>query len=154
MSEAEVVEQLVNFTNILLAGVSVLFTVVSAYIAALNYFIGSANLVARVGAFLFLSLILGLLMFVMMGAQYTQEGLIDRLYEIKDAAGLSAAGRAVLANAAPEAGVGALAIDDFVRVTVWLALALVYLCLAYMTFLHRWKPDVIPVSVMHAAKAN
>ena len=47
MSEGEVVEQLVEFTTILLAGVSVLFTVVSAYIAALNYFIGSANFAAR-----------------------------------------------------------------------------------------------------------
>ena len=51
MSEGEVVEQLIEYTNVLLFGVSIIFTVVSAYIVALNYFVGEALLLARVGAF-------------------------------------------------------------------------------------------------------
>ncbi|HWA00806.1 MAG TPA: hypothetical protein VG841_10895 [Caulobacterales bacterium] len=148
MSEAEVVDQLVNFTNILLAGISVLFTVISAYIAALNYFIGSANLIARLSAFLFLTLILGMLAVVMIGAQFTHEGLIARLYEIKDEHGLSAAGRSLLANSAPEAATGGmLSIDDTVRAGVWCGFALIYLALFYMTFFHRWKDDVRKVVI-------
>ena len=147
MSEAEVVSELVEFTNILLAGVSVFFTVVSAYIAALNYFIGSASLLARFAAFLFVTAVLGMLSFVLLGAQYTQQGLIDRLYEIKDEQGLSAAGRAVLANAAREAGVMGYAIDDIVRAATWGLMILTLAVLGYLTFFYRWKPDVIPVSL-------
>ncbi|MBI1250074.1 MAG: hypothetical protein GC189_01205 [Alphaproteobacteria bacterium] len=140
MSEAEVVEQLVAFTDILLAGVSVFFTVVSAYIAALNYFIGYAGFFARLAAFGFVAAVLFMLAFVMLGAQFTQQGLIARLYEIQDESGLSAAGRAVLANAAPEAGLMGGAIDDIVRVAVWGLMGLTLLVLFMLTFFYRWRP--------------
>jgi hypothetical protein len=140
MSEGEVVEQLVEFTSILLLGVSVLFTIVSAYVVALNYFIGDANLNARVAAFAFLSLILGLLVMVMAGAQATHMGLIERLHEIESQGGLSAAGRATLANATG-------GIDAFVRACIWLGLGAVYLSLGYLTFIHRWTPDVVNVAL-------
>jgi len=145
MSEGDVVNQLVNFTNILLAGISVLFTVISAYVVALNYFIGSASPGARIMAFLFVSLILGMLAFVMMGAQATQIGLIDRLREIGPA-NLSAAGRAALNNATTSAVAGH-SIDEVVRFFVWTGLAFIYAALGYMTFLHKWTPDAIPVSI-------
>lgn len=151
MSEADVVGELVEFTNILLAGVSLIFSIVSAYVVALNYFIGSANFLARLGSFLFVTLILGMLVAVMMGAQATHTGLIARLHELEIQNQLSAAGRAVLANAEP-AWAGALtghrySIDEIVRVCVWAGLGFVYLALAYLTFLHRWTPDAIPVSI-------
>jgi hypothetical protein len=154
MSEGEVVEQLVEFTSILLLGVSVLFSVVSAYVVALNYFIGEANLLARVGTFAFVTLILGMLVFVMMGAQATQIGLIDRLVELRDAGELSAAGRAVLANARPAAGVevlGAQSIDAIIRFCVWAGLGFIYFALAYLTFVHRWRPDVYRVALQESA---
>jgi hypothetical protein len=151
MSEGEVVGELVEFTNILMVGVSLIFSIVSAYVVALNYFIGSANFLARLGSFAFMTLILGMLMMVMLGAQATHMGLIARLAEIEAAGELSAAGRAVLANAAPE-WVGALtghrySIDEVVRVCVWTGLGFVYLALAYLTFLHTWTPDAIPVTI-------
>lgn len=147
MSEAEVVEQLVEFTNIVLVGVSLIFSVVSAYVVALNYFIGSSNFVARLGSFAFVSLVLGMLFVVMMGAQTTQMGLIERLREIEASGGLSAAGRAVLANAAPGSGGGDMSIDAIIRVCVWVGLAFVYAALAYLTFIHKWQPDAIPVTI-------
>jgi hypothetical protein len=150
MSEGEVIEQLVEFTAILLAGVSVLFTVVSAYVVALNYFIGEANLLARALTFVFVSLILGMLVFVMMGAQVTQIGLVDRLVELEQAGELTAAGHAALANARPENGfdiMGQRSIDDIVRLCIWSGLGFIYIALAYLTFVHRWRPDVYRVAL-------
>jgi hypothetical protein len=146
MPESAVVEQLIEFTTITLTGVSLIFSVVSAYVVALNYFIGSANLMARLGSFLFISLVLGMLLAVMLGAQTTQMGLIERLREIDQAGELTAAGRAVLVNATPEAG-AAYSIDQFVRWCSMTGLLFVYLALGYLTFLHHWTPDAIPVTI-------
>jgi hypothetical protein len=151
MSEGEVVEQLVEYTNILLVGVSLIFSIVSAYVVALNYFIGSANFMARLGSFAFVTLILGMLMVVLMGAQATHAGLIDRLLEIEANGELTAAGRAVLSNAIPDWAADApergLSIDAIVRICVWIGLVFVYLALAYLTFVHKWTPDAIPVTI-------
>jgi hypothetical protein len=151
MSEGEVVSELVEFTNILLAGVSLIFSIVSAYVVALNYFIGSANFMARLASFAFMTLILGMLMMVLLGAQDTHMGLIARLQELQAQGQLSAAGRAVLANSSPE-WVGAIthhhySIDDIVRICVWIGLGFVYFGLGYLTFVHTWRPDVINVAL-------
>jgi hypothetical protein len=140
MSEGEVIEQLVEFTSILLLAVSVLFTIVSAYVVALNYFIGEANLNARVAAFAFMTLIFGMLVVVMMGASSTHIGLIARLREIDADGQLTAAGRAALANASS-------GIDALVRASIWIALMGIYLALGYLTFVHRWSPDVLNVAL-------
>lgn len=140
MSEGEVVEQLIEYMSILLLGVSLIFTVVSAYIVALNYFVGEAMLIARVGAFSFVALILGLLIAVMMGAEQTHAGLIARLQEIEAAGQITAAGRAALENARE-------GIDGLVRAMLWTGMISVYAVLGYMTFLHRWKPDVVNVAL-------
>jgi hypothetical protein len=155
MNEGEVVEQLVEFTNIVLVGVSLIFSVVSAYVVALNYFIGSSNLLARIGSFLFVTLVLGMLVMVMAGAETTHGGLIARLHELDAAGELTAAGKAVLANSVPTM-VGAItgreySIDSIVNLCVWAGLGFVYLALAYLTFLHRWTPDAIPVTIEQRA---
>ena len=111
MSEGEVVEQLVEFTNILLAGVSLIFSIVSAYVVALNYFIGSANLPARIASFAFMTLILGMLFTVMLGAQDTHVGLVARLRELETQHQLTAAGRALPANASSTTVCGSLRSD-------------------------------------------
>lgn len=149
MTEAEVVEQLVQFTNLLLAGVSVFFTVISAYVAALNYFIGGANFVARFFSFLFVTFVLGMLGSIMVGGQLMHEGLIARLEEIRDETGLSAAGRAALANA-QGVDIAGMSIDTIVRGGVWSAFALIILVFAYLTFVHRWRAEVVPVQITQA----
>ena len=143
MSEGEVVSELVEFTNVLLFGVSVIFTVVSAYVVALNYFIGGASLIARIASFAFVTLILGMLLMVMIGAQATHIGLIERLREIDAQDQLTAAGRAVMRNAEG----GDFSIDGVVRTCVWAGLGFVYLALGYLTFMHRWTPDVLNVAL-------
>ncbi len=146
MSEAEIVEQLVQFTNLLLAGVSVFFTVISAYVAALNYFIGQAGMLARLAAFAFVGVVLAMLAAVMWGAQLMHDGLIARLYEIQDESGLSAAGRAALANAAGSEIMG-MSVDTLVRYGIWGVSGLVVLVLFYLTFLHKWRSEIIPIAV-------
>jgi len=141
MSEGEVVEQLIGYMSLLLLGVSIIFTVVSTYIVALNYFVGEAQFVARLGAFAFVSLILILLLVLMLGAEGTHAGLIARLREIEAAGDLTAAGRGALANATG-------GIDNIVRALLWLGMISVYAVLAYMTFVHRWKPDVVNVALL------
>lgn len=155
MSEGEVVEQLVEFTNILLLGVSLIFTVVSAYVVALNYFIGSSNFMARLGSFAFVTLVLAMLVVVMMGSEATHAGMIARLQELQDGGELSAAGQAVLANARPDY-VGMISgreysIDSIINLCVWVGLGFTYVGLFYLTFLHTWTPDAIPVSVTKPA---
>ena len=151
MTEGEVVEQLVNFTEILLVGVSLIFSVVSAYVVALNYFIGSSNFLARFGSFAFISLVLGMLLAVMLGAQSTHTGLIARLLELESAGDLTAAGRALLANST--AGSGGLifganqSVDAFIQMCVWAGLGFVYIALGYLTFVHPWRPDIISVAL-------
>ena len=51
MTEAEVVEQSIEYMGLVLLGLSLIFSVVSAYIVALNYFVGEAMFTARLGAF-------------------------------------------------------------------------------------------------------
>ncbi len=155
MSEGEVVEQLVEFTTILLAGVSVLFTVVSAYIAALNYFIGAANFLARFFSFAFVALVLCFLLSVMAGAQSTQMGLVQRLRDLEAEGGLTAAGRAIVANSTPDARIAqwlgmTTSIDELVRIASWSVMGIIFLVLMYLTFVHRWKTDVIPVHITDA----
>lgn len=149
MSEADVIQEIVEFTNILLFGISVLFSIISAYVVALNYFVGEAPFPGKAASFAFVSLILGLLALVMMGAEQNHAGLMARLVELRDAGQLTAAGKAVLKDAiAPgNPGGGNREIDALIRFGIWAGLAAVYCGLFYLTFIHRWKPDVYRVAV-------
>jgi len=147
MTEGEVMEQVVGYMSLLLAGVSIIFTVVSTYIVALNYFVGDANFVARLGAFAFVSLILTLLLVVMVGAQNAHDGLIGRLAELEAQGQLSAAGRAALANASN-------GVDDAVRTLTWVGMLAVFGALGYMTFIHRWRPDIVNVQIQPKKAAS
>lgn len=151
MTEGEVVEQLVHFTDTLLLGVSLIFSVVSAYVVALNYFIGQANFMARLASFAFMTLVLGMLLVTMMGAGATHSGLVARLHELSGEGRLTVAGQALLTNAAPDARWAVLgqaySIDEIIRLCVLAGLGMVYFALAYLTFIHSWKPDVVAVSV-------
>lgn len=146
MSEGDVVEQLGNHTDTLIAGLSLIFSIVSAYIVALNYFIGSSNFLARLGSFAFVTLVLAMLAMLLMGVQSTHDGLIARLAELQAAGTLSAAGQAVLANATPQQDGGA-SLDAILSLLSTIGLGFVYVALGYMTFLHKWTPDVVSVAI-------
>lgn len=108
--------------GLVVLGMSLIFSVVSAYVVALNYFVGEATFRARFCAYTFVSLILALLLVVIIGAQNTHNGLMERLVELDAAGDLTAAGRAVLVNSRS-------GIDDIVRYVVWFGMIAVLSCL-------------------------
>lgn len=150
MSEAETVELLVEQTSTLLAGVGVFFTVISVYLAGLNYVLSSETIFTRSLAFFFVSVALGMILAIMYGAQVQHEGLIGNLERLRDTEGISPAGLAALGNYtegfryAPDQE---LTIDELVIYFVWCSAALTYAALIYLTFVYRWRPNVTPIAL-------
>jgi hypothetical protein len=145
MSEADVVSRLIDFNDLILAGISVLFTIVSAYVAGLNYFVRAASLGGRISAFVFFSFVLGLLVVVMLGARQAHYGLILRLRELAEADALSAAGRTLLMNSQRYELVVlprlSLSLDDVASFAVASGLVIVWSALFFLTFVFRWGDE-------------
>lgn len=136
MTEAEVIEQLVEFQNVLLTGVTVYFTIMSAYVVGLYAFLDEAGFLLKFFAFLFLTVSLMFLGALFFGAANFQNGLVDVLRELDagDATRLSPAGRAALANA--DSG-----IDQQIRTAFLVASGGFYIALAVLTFWNGWRKD-------------
>jgi hypothetical protein len=141
MTEGEVVEQLVEFTNILLVGTGVFFTILSVYVASLHYVLHNERFVTRLMAFFFLSVTLAMLGAVLLGAQSQHAGLIARLTELQAAGQLTAAGLAAVFNAQHGWQIGGmlLSIDQAVIYLIWTCGILTYVGLYYLTFIYRWR---------------
>ncbi len=150
MTEAETVELLVAQTTTLLAGVGVFFTVISVYLAGLNYVLSEESVITRILSFFFVSVALGMILAIMYGAQMQHEGLIGRLEEIREAGVLSPAGMAALGNYTSGlryAKDQQLTIDELVVYFVWCSAALTYAALVYLTFFYKWRPNAVPVTL-------
>ena len=140
MTEAEVVDRLVEFLNVLLAGISMFFTIVSAYIAAMHNFLRKERFIGRIAAFAFLLFIMGLLVVVLNGAMTLHGGLIARLRELDAAGDLSAAGRAALGNATDASGRG-FSLDGIVNLSLLFGVVITILGLFTVTFLSPLEDD-------------
>lgn len=134
MTEADVIEQLVEFQNVLLTGVTVYFTIISAYVVGLYAFLDEAGFLLKFFAFLFLTVSLVFLGALFFGAANFQTGLVEVLRGIESdpSIRLSAAGRAALANA--DSG-----IDQHIRNVFLAASGGFYLALAVLTFWNGWR---------------
>ncbi len=134
MTEPEVIEQLVEFQNVLLTGVTVYFTIISAYVVGLYAFLDEAGFLLKFFAFLFLTVSLFFLGALFFGAANFQSGLVEVLREIDSSSdkALSPAGQAALANA--DSG-----IDQHIRNTFLVASGGFYLALAVLTFWNGWR---------------
>lgn len=130
MTEADVIEQMVEYQNILLLGVSVFFTVVSAYIVAAWAFLRHAGLALRAFSFFFLTLVTAFLGRVAYGSQLIHDGFILTLVELDQTVGLSPTGEAALGNAT--AG-----LDEVIQQSMFFALLVVYVALFFLTFFAR-----------------
>jgi hypothetical protein len=146
MSEGETVEQLVDFMTILLNGAGVFFTIVSVYLAGLNYVLHNERMVAKLSAFLFVTLSLGMMLTVLAGAQSVHRGLVERLRELRAEDQLTAAGKAALSNQEQQFAIGPVVttIDGAVVYTIYATMAVIYLALIYLTFLYKWRPHEAP----------
>ncbi|MEE2524928.1 hypothetical protein V0U79_01000 [Hyphobacterium sp. HN65] len=133
MTEADVISLLVEFMHVLLAGITIYFSIVSAYIAGLYMFLARAHIFLKLVAFLFFSLIFFFLMQFNYGAGVFQRGLVDTLAELQaSGVDLSAAGETALESA--RAG-----LNQKVRTVMWLGSAATYAALFYLTFFHNWR---------------
>jgi hypothetical protein len=134
LTEAETIEQLVEFQTVLLTGVTVYFTIISAYVVGLYAFLDEAGFLLKFFAFLFLTVTLLFLGTLFFGAANFQSGLVDVLREIDadSARSLSPAGRAALGNA--DSGV-----DQYIRTGFLAASGGFYLALAVLTYWNGWR---------------
>jgi hypothetical protein len=133
MTEAEIIEQLVEFQSILLLGVSVFFTIVSAYMVSLYTFLANAAFLARFFAFLFLTLTMAFLAAFFYGSSLTQTGLVEALSDLsRQPQGVSAAGRSALSNARS-------GLDDMIRFALFSAGVAFYIGLSLLTLWTGWR---------------
>ncbi len=141
MTEGEVVEQMIEFTNILLVGAGVFFTILSVYVASLHYVLHNERFITRLMAFCFLSITLFMLALVLLGAQQQHAGLVLRLQELAQLNQITAAGMAGLQNATAgwQFGATKLTVDAAVLQSIWLCGAFTYAGLFYLTFLYKWR---------------
>jgi hypothetical protein len=139
MNESDVIERLVDFSELTLNGVGVFFTVISAYAAALYYFINRAAFFTRFIALVFFSVTLGALGLVFYGASQLQGALVTTLQDLANAGPLTDAGNQALANAT--AAMGGYSIDSWLRFTLLGGFGVAYLLLFYLTLFHNWRFD-------------
>lgn len=133
MTEAEIIEQLVEFQSILLLGVSLFFTIISAYMVSLYTFLAGTTFMPRLFAWLFLTLSMIFLAAFFYGSSHVQTGLVQALADL-EAAGthLSAAGQATLSNARQ-------GLDDLIRLGVLISSVAFYVGLSVMTMWTGWR---------------
>jgi len=134
MSEAEITGQMTAMMDLTLSGISVFFTIVSAYTVALFYFLGRAPIGLKATAFSFFSLTMLFLAIFAYNSFNHAAALREALVELSKISDLSAVGRKAVG-----AGVyGRGELDKMIRAMMWLGMSLVYLALFYFTFFHRW----------------
>ncbi|MDP3739936.1 MAG: hypothetical protein Q8R02_21295 [Hyphomonadaceae bacterium] len=130
MTEADIIEQLVEFQNVLLFGVSIFVTLVSAYLVALYAFLDEAGFALKAFACAFLTLVVIFLGMFFYGASQFQMGLVDALAVIEPE--LSPAGKSALANART-------GIDDWIRYAMTGVGIAFYFALVVLTFWMGWR---------------
>ncbi|MEM9751628.1 MAG: hypothetical protein AAF869_11825 [Pseudomonadota bacterium] len=132
MNEADIVERLAEFLPNFLAGLSLSFTVVSAYIAAVFYFLRYAGFGVKLMAFLIFSIVLASLgMFVYLCAGYF-ESLKLGLQDLIEAGEVTQVGESI-GEILSFQGV------QYMIFVVWIIGGVAYLAMTYLTFLHPWR---------------
>jgi hypothetical protein len=131
MSELQLVSELSRIAHIYLAGLGTAFTVVSAYVVALYYFIHRAPLILKIISFAFFTCVLIVLGILMLGAAIYTDALAVALLRIGEGGATSE-----LIGAA-----NVILNHDYAYLLFGLTFAIgaaVYLTLAYLTYFYRW----------------
>ena len=134
MSEAELTALTINCANSVLQVVAIYFSIVSAYIAALHYFLNRAPFLLKAIAFLFMSGALGFLGLTIIAIERTTAGVIAALEALPARVAAPPPtnlyfGLDLLAEGRVDIGVMA----------GWAMAFAIYLSLLYLTFLHSWR---------------
>ena len=130
MTEADIIEQIIALMDVLMTGVSVYFTIVSAYIVALWAFLGRAAFVLKLFSFAFFTAAHGFIVSFFLGMRGQQVGLVEALRELDAQGELSAAGRAAIDNASR-------GVDEQIAVVMWAVAAGFYIAAFALTFFNR-----------------
>ena len=130
MTEAEISNQLLALSGLALSGVSVFFTLFSAYIVALYFFLHRAPLAMRLTVFLFLTLAFLYLVVFAMGMSNHAMGLHQALQDLAAAKPVNAASHALLDGGDSNMNLRWMNVS---------ALGLIYGALLYLTFFYRWE---------------
>jgi hypothetical protein len=134
VTEAEITEQMVMMMDLTLSGISVFFTIVSAYTVALFYFLGRAPIGLKATAFGFFTLTLLFLAIFALNSFQHAGALQSALVALGAEGSLSPVGRRAVEPGWLARGI----VDQAIRALIWTGMALVYFALAYFTFFHRW----------------
>ncbi len=133
MSEAELTEQLLAVNEQVYLAISVWFTVISAYILGLYWFLHKSGWLLKLEAFFMFSLVLGILGMASFGLARHSEGIILSLDALSKTTELSILGKMSLENTARGVTLvltrGSFVIAGFI-----------YFGLLYLTFFYAW-PD-------------
>jgi hypothetical protein len=130
MTEAEISNQLVALSGLALSGISVFFTLFSAYVVALYFFLHQAPFVMRLIVFVFLSLAVLYLGMLANDMSNHALGLHRALEELSASKPLTAGGQALLHGGDSNVDLHWMNIAG---------LAVNYLALLYLTFFYRWE---------------
>lgn len=134
MTEADITEQMTMMMDLTLSGISVFFTIVSAYTVALFYFLGRSAISLKLTAFGFFSLTLLFLAVFAFNSFNHAAALREALVELGTKVDLSAVGDKAIGAGAYGRG----DLDKLIRGMMWLGMGLVYVALFYFTFFHDW----------------
>ena len=135
MNEAELMQALYASTQTVVSLFSIFCTITSAYIAGLYLFLNRAPFALRLLAFLLLSIALAFLG----GATAIQQGAQDAIIAAWSKLPSPSIPVDVLLNPIRIRQLEGYPIKEIGTSIGWLATASIYLSLAYMTFLYRWR---------------
>jgi hypothetical protein len=137
MSEAELMQSLLGSIQVILSLFSVFFTIVSAYIAGLFFFLHRAPMALRLLAFLLLSVGLIFLGTTAATQQRVQEGLFASWSKLPSPSiDVQALRNPLMLPVTLPPGTS---LQDIGIVIGWGTAVSVYLALAYLTFIYRWR---------------
>jgi hypothetical protein len=134
MSEAEMMQGVLSSIQVVISLFSTLFALISAYIAGLYFFLRRAPLPLKLLAFLLLSIGLIFLGGAAITQQRLQVGLLTAWGKLPTPV-IAGVLRNPIAVALPRGWT----FYDVGATVGWLTAVCVYLALAYMTFVYRWK---------------
>ena len=136
MSEPELMQGVFSSIQVVISLFSTFFTLVSAYIAGLYFFLNRAPMALKLLAFFLLSI--GLIFLA--GAAITQQRLqVELLAAWAKISSATIAVDAVLRNPLPILPPLGWSLYEIGLHIGWLTSLCAYLALGYMTFFHRWK---------------
>ncbi len=132
MTEAELTYQMVAMMGMFFSGISVVFTIVSAYIVGLYWFLARAALPLRIVSFGIFSFALLLIAVVVFGLARHSFGLMLALSHLQEAQNLSPLGGMTISGTAQ-------GVTNLIYGGVSILALFLYFGIFYLTFFYDWS---------------